>query len=329
MNQKKSLLMLLLSLVFACMLPVAVGATTPTDEAYDSVGQTELDEEQVPQFEEKYEEDKDKLPEVIDYDSSTLEELTEEHSEFTSVSSQGDLLDGPATVIEKNFDDTLNSIGETMATDNRVRINNTTSSPYNAMAHIVYASSDGNWFTCSGTFLDSNTVLTAAHCVYDNYANEYYQLWYVYPGADGANQPYGGYSSTDAYTTLGWMNSQAPQPGSIYFSDVQHDYAVIKVNSNHSHTLPVSSSSYRGDSILAHGYPAELADANGYYLFRSEGAISDVTSDTLVHTSYITGGMSGGPILNNNNIISVNSTSSWGPQLTPSHVQVINQWRAN
>ena len=70
-----------------------------------------------------------------------------------------------------------------------------------------------DWYVCSGTMRDAETVLTAGHCVYDyggyGWADE---IW-VYPGWDGAvtgdnAECYGwGHSTTEMGVGTGWFNS--------------------------------------------------------------------------------------------------------------------------
>ena len=258
-----------------------------------------------------------------------MSQITNNNNEYDSLSSQGILIEAPSNAIanssRKNIDINFNAL----STDNRVKITNTTTDPHNAMAHIVYNTPDGEWYTCSGTFLDKDTVITAAHCVYNTYTNQFNQFWYVFPGQNGANSPYGGWASTSSYVTLGWISASPSVPGTIYFSDVQHDFAVIKLNSTHPHNLSVSPDSFYRYAIISYGYPADKSTSSGYYLYRTSGLIIQIDFDALVHTSYVTGGMSGGPILKNNNIISVNSTSSWGPKFTSTHIDLINLWKDN
>jgi hypothetical protein len=65
-----------------------------------------------------------------------------------------------------------------------------------------------------------------------------------------------------------------------------------------------------------------------YYLYRTAGTIYDVAYNAIIHNSYVTGGMSGGPILRSGSIISVNSTMSWGAKFGSTHINTINDWKA-
>jgi CARDB len=101
--------------------------------------------------------------------------------------------------------------------------------PWRMNVKLVAQASDGNFWVCSGTMRDAQTVLTAGHCVFDfgdtGWAN---QIW-IYPGWDGANeqfaappaivQPYGWANGTDLWSWTGWVNS----------GDITYDVGMVNV----------------------------------------------------------------------------------------------------
>lgn len=272
---------------------------------------------------------KQKHKPIKNLSKSELNKLKKAGNPTQTVSSNGEIIKGNQDYKKTEATPSKSSSMETASTsDNRIKVSNTTSSPYNAMAQIDFRDASGNYYTCSGTFLDPDTVLTAAHCVYDNWNHQFYTWWNVYPGENGTTIPYGNFSSTSSYTDTGYITSQAPEPGKTYLGTVQYDYAVIKVNSNHPYSLSTSTSSYIGDNITSYGYPWDLSPQNGYYyLYKSSGVITNISSNALIHTSYVQSGMSGGPILKSNSIISVNSTASWAPKFTSTSRGLINTWK--
>ncbi|MBA2876097.1 trypsin-like serine peptidase [Thermaerobacillus caldiproteolyticus] len=271
---------------------------------------------------------------VKNLSSEDIKKLQQDPS-FTSFSSQGEILKLPFTLESKNSSAISPLQSEAAATDNRVRINPTTTYPYNAIAQIDFT--DGTYgYSCTGWFVDKNTVVTAAHCVYDTYNNKFYQAWYVYPAENGTQLPYGGMASTTAYVTSSWQQATPPDEESIYYKDVQYDFAVINLSSstNHPNYLTINTNPQVNNSIFSVGYPGDKSfEYNGsyyYYMYGSSGQISKIESNTITHTAYVTSGMSGGPIMltSNWNAVSLNSTSSWGVAFSTVSKNFILTWGA-
>ncbi|SFD40197.1 V8-like Glu-specific endopeptidase [Bacillus sp. OV194] len=296
-------------------------------QLYDNIDIRKLEKDKVSRLNEKLK--SAKLKPVKEFSASERNKIKNMKNKFASVSSQGDIIQGKDRSVFNSGISFTNSDVTALAEDHRVKVTNTTTSPYNAMAQIDFKNASGDWYVCSGTFLNRTTVLTAAHCVFDSYTHKFHSYWSVYPGDNGTALPYGGWSSTKAYAPIGWINSTAPNEGEIYLRDVQYDYAVIKIDSSHSYHLPISSTSGIGNSIISYGYPTDKGEGSGYYyLYKSAGSITDVQYNAIIHSSYVTSGMSGGPILKSSSIISVNSTYNWSAKFGSTHVNTINEWKS-
>jgi len=308
--------------------PLQQDQSKTTKEIHEKIELPKLDKQKAAILEERYTKEKQHLKPVQQLNVKASKQLKKSQNKHDSTSSQGKFIKSKNSPIPKTSATVISDSVKATTTDNRVKITDTTVNPYNAMAQIDFRDAQGNWYICSGTFLDKTTVLTAAHCVYDNYNHEFFTYWNVYPGENGTNLPYGSASSTNVYAPTGWVNSNAPGDGLVTLNDVQYDYAVIKVNSNHTPNLQVSTASNIGDAITTHGYPGDKGIGGYYYLYKSTGAINNVIDNAIVHSTTVTGGMSGGPILKSGSIISVNSTSSWGAKLGATHLGLINAWKA-
>jgi len=327
-----SLIFLFIASLFS---PQAISASTlqqdtpaSANKIYERIDLPKQNPQKAAALEEKYKKDQQQFKKVKKFSSAELNQFKQTKGKFDSAGSQGKIIEGQDALTPKSSSPAAASAAAPTVLDNRVKVTNTTVSPYNAIAQIDFRDSAGNWYICSGSFLDETTVLTAAHCVYDNNSHEFYTYWNVYPGENGPLLPYGSVSSTNVYAPVGWVTSTAPGAGLVSLGDVQYDYAVIKVNSSHAPRLPVSSASLLGDSIVTHGYPGDKGVGGYYYLYKSAGSISNFIDNAIIHTGSVTGGMSGGPILKGSSIISVNSTASWGPRFGATHLNNIEQLRA-
>lgn len=97
-----------------------------------------------------------------------------------------------------------------------------------------FTDTSGNfrWFQCSGTMADSGVVLTAAHCVFNRAAdiNDWADIVYVYPGWDGAGNPWGPDSAAE-FQNFGYAYGTSYIAGSGYVNsgDWDRDAAVIRI----------------------------------------------------------------------------------------------------
>ncbi|MDP4103577.1 MAG: trypsin-like peptidase domain-containing protein [Bacillota bacterium] len=306
-----------------------------TSKLYDNIELPKISKNQVDKIKEKIKENNLKpVKQFTDEEKNNIKKIQDP---YTSVSSQGVISTSKNSnpkkpnIANQNLAVT-SSMTSTSETDNRELVYDTGVDPYNSVVQIdFYDQVTGDGYSCSGTYINSTTVLTASHCVYDAYNHRYYSGWVVYPGESGTYFPYYSYASTNAYVTSGWMNTAPPSEGSIYYNDVPYDFAVIKVNSGHPYSKKVSSDSTVGHLMTSIGYPGDHSYySNGYYyyyMYKTIGYITGVNSNVMTHSAYVTSGMSGGPIMNtSNSVVSVNSTHSWAAIFDTYHLNVINNW---
>lgn len=85
-------------------------------------------------------------------------------------------------------------------------ITNTADAPFRTHGK-VYFSADGGDYVCSGSVVTSsgeNLVVTAGHCVYD--ASGFSTNFLFRPGFRTGTSPYGEWTSSELFTTSGWMD---------------------------------------------------------------------------------------------------------------------------
>lgn len=260
---------------------------------------------------------------------------------FTSIGSDGSIVpfDEQKPFIEElsnpkfNVDSFLpNGV---IGTDNRSRITDTTQRPYRSVVYLLIQQANGNWIRCSGFLIDANSVATAAHCIYDSYNNQWAQAALVTPGRNGNEFPYDSEWATGVYVDASWINTDPPGDGQLWIDDVAYDYGVINLPKdfkydNGSLVLDLTRGHHVGDPHNAVGYPADL----GYYMYRAPGTVKKIGVGGIIHTnSDITGGMSGGPIINDVShaigIISAESSDiNYASEITAPKRQLLDFWRS-
>ncbi|MFC4078096.1 trypsin-like serine peptidase [Salinithrix halophila] len=214
-----------------------------------------------------------------------------------------------------------------------IRISDPTKNPYNGVVFLA-SKIGGEWYRCSGTLIDANSVLTAAHCVYDNYNDVAATYVTVYPGEKNG-------SIGDGYNGLGigyteeWVDSDPPNEEVVSYYDVQYDFAVVNIDTylTKRFTWPLRTSVSESEQVATTGYPA----AYGYYMYKSVDEIADVDSifHVISHNARQLSGMSGGPAWNSKQgrinqigIISAgDATPSWACKFNSDRIDLINYWK--
>lgn len=217
--------------------------------------------------------------------------------------------------------------------DNRDQIKDTTVYPYKAVAYIDISRHDGGFHSCTGFFIDDDTIATAAHCVYDTKVNKWHHLAYIYPGKNGIlNNPYGVHVSGEFQITTGWINVVPSEDDKYRAIDSSHDYAVIFVSDGSaSQWFGLRNSHSVGTAVNATGYPR---DKPAYTMWRSLGNITHLYTTFFHYNTWNYYGVSGGPVFNSANgsmgALGLNSMGIYGdcysPRFSGSTYDTLKYW---
>lgn len=109
-----------------------------------------------------------------------------------------------------------------IGTDNRTRINPTTSYPWRAICRLRIKSKSGKEYLGTGWFIGPGTVVTAGHCVYLHADGGWAASIEVIPGANELSRPYGSVTSSNLKSVTGWTVSK----------NRNNDYGAIILPSN-------------------------------------------------------------------------------------------------
>ncbi|SFI83641.1 trypsin-like serine peptidase [Thermoflavimicrobium dichotomicum] len=185
---------------------------------------------------------------------------------------------------------TASQVPGVIGKDDRTRVTNTKTFPYSATGMII-AQFGRDTFTCSGAYIDKNTVLTAAHCLYHPETNQYAKNIRFIPAATADSRgnlvaPYGIAKGIDFSFAKGWKKA-----------NLNYDYGVITTDkslgkkSGHFGLRPANT--LKGQTVTAVGYPAVKKP---FTMWKGSGKVISETSRIMKYYIDTTAGQSGGPV---------------------------------
>ncbi|MEP6798899.1 MAG: trypsin-like serine protease [Lapillicoccus sp.] len=171
-----------------------------------------------------------------------------------------------------------------IGTDNRFRVNPTTSFPYRATVLILR---NGN-LHCTGWMISKDTLLTAGHCVHTGGSGgSWYSGLTFKPGSNGGTAPYGTLTSRGTWSLNGWVNS----------GSTEYDAAIIKLSRPVGNTVGWygmwwQSAALDGLFSRVTGYPGDKPKQQwmSYDSVRASG------TNNIYYQNDTVGGMSGSPV---------------------------------
>jgi V8-like Glu-specific endopeptidase len=191
---------------------------------------------------------------------------------------------------------------------------------YKVVGRLYFMEPDGNEYTCTGTVVSRNIVVTAGHCAYTAGVGWNSMEMFV-PDKYGSSTPYGSWAIATLSTWPRWKQS-GWFPQDYAFLKIAPDAAGRQVGDVTGWAGMVMNATTIGD-IWSIGYPRtgffRTWDGEyGFYCYSpysSPSAVADsdgVTGYDIGYGCYMTGGASGGPMFVYSqgswfNVVSVNS----------------------
>lgn len=174
--------------------------------------------------------------------------------------------------------------------DNRVRITNTTDSPYRNVCYVEAKFPDGSISRGSGVLVYFDVLLTCGHCVYLHDHGGFATSIKIIPAMNGENNaPLGTAYSLGANVCQAWVDNK----------DTNGDWAIVDLNKSFQtwQLFGYYSNIYSqlGTSVTSIGYPRDEGFKG--YMYADTNSISYVTEYRYTVLCDMTGGQSGGALI--------------------------------
>lgn len=229
--------------------------------------------------------------------------------------------------------------------DDRRRITNTTSFPWNTYCYLSvdFPSPVNKSGRGTGCIVGPHMVLTCAHNVYHREGGVFADSVAVTPGQKQSTA--GGPVSSQYDEVNGtYFHTDPSYPTASEDDQWNYDYGAVLCytdfrNNNISTYMPVvfSANLSENDTIYVAGYPRDVkTETNSQALWEGSGKIVEVTSMLFYYTADSTGGNSGGPIVKKNGqydtgtIVGIHAGEgdniNGGPRLGSHNQALVTEW---
>ncbi|TCD46038.1 hypothetical protein D3X11_00725 [Streptococcus sp. X16XC17] len=156
----------------------------------------------------------------------------------------------PQDTTNPNLDHSLSGEREKIiAEDNQFQVVDTTVQPYQKVVQLIMNFSTES-FTGTGVLIGPDTILTAAHNVYDYEKKEWAMSVQAFPDKSGTTTPYGAYDASNYYMFRSYQLTNGSS---------EYDMAVIKLNRPvpaELGYLSMAKEAYVGQKVQVPDYPA-------------------------------------------------------------------------
>jgi V8-like Glu-specific endopeptidase len=215
--------------------------------------------------------------------------------------------------------------------DDRVRINNTTETPWQRICALRITFPTGAVYRGTGFFVGPRAVVTAGHCVYLHNQGGWAKSVEVIPAANGGQRPVGSAVSSNLRSVNGWVNARKPE--------CDYGCIVVPAGSFGGRSLgsfgfgAFSASEISARTAVMAGYPGDKPFAELWGMARK---IKTVNDKTLVYDIDSMGGQSGAPVYIKRNgqryVIGIHnygaSSGNSATRITPAVYARLDSWRS-
>lgn len=178
--------------------------------------------------------------------------------------------------------------------DDRKRILDTQNAPWRMICSLSIRGPSNN-FVGTGWFAGPKTIITAAHCLYEeSQMKGWARQIEIFPGRDGNNFPYEAVISQNFEVPQEWLESRGTNP--------DYDYGVIHLDTPLGErtgwfsVAVARDEELNGTFVNLSGYPGDAAGGFGIYQLFHADIISSVVESRFFYTIDTYGGQSGAPV---------------------------------